>query len=115
MSILTIKKRSDFITSNKEATKIHGRSFIIQKLKRDELNVEPHFGFTATKKIGTAVVRNKIKRRLKSIIRNLLNKKNEYFDLSINYVLICKKEIVMVSYKDLETEIKAKFKTIKTS
>ena len=115
MSILTIKKRSDFISSNKEAKKIHGHSFVIQKLKRNESNVEPHFGFTATKKIGTAVVRNKIKRRLKSIIRNLLNKKNEYFDLSVNYVLICKKEIVRVSYKDLETEIKAKFKIIKTN
>tara|TARA_S200000501_G_C20611574_1_gene650566 strand:- start:258 stop:605 length:348 start_codon:yes stop_codon:yes gene_type:complete len=115
MSILTIKKRSDFISSNKQAEKIHGRSFVIQKLKRNELNVEPHFGFTATKKIGTAVVRNKIKRRLKSIIRNLLNNKNEYFDLSVNYILICKKEIVKVSYKDLQTEIKAKFIIIKTS
>ncbi len=30
----------------------------------------PRFGFTVSKKIGSAVVRNKIKRRLKSIVRD---------------------------------------------
>ena len=43
----------------------------------------PHFGFTITKKIGSAIVRNKIKRRLKSIIRELLKYKDKYFDLSL--------------------------------
>ena len=75
----------------------------------------PHFGFTITKKIGSAIVRNKIKRRLKSIIRELLKYKDKYFDLSFNYILICKKEIVKVSYDDLENELMDKFKSNRVS
>ena len=75
----------------------------------------PHFGFTITKKIGSAIVRNKIKRRLRSIIRELLKYKEKYFDLSFNYILICKKEIVKVSYDDLQNELMDKFKSIRVS
>ena len=35
--------------------------------------------------------------------------KDKYFDLSFNYILICKKEIVKVSYNDLEKELMDKF------
>ena len=75
----------------------------------------PHIGFTITKKNGTAVVRNRIKRRVKSIIRKLLKNKDKYFDLSFNYILICKKEIVKVSYDDLENELMDKFKSNRAS
>ena len=67
------------------------------------------------KKIGSAIVRNKIKRRLKSIIRELLKYKDKYFDLSFNYILICKKEIVKVSYDELENELMDKFKSNRAS
>ena len=75
----------------------------------------PYFGFTITKKIGSAILRNKIKRRLKSIIRELLKYKDKYFDLSSNYILICKKEIVKVSYDDLQNELMDKFKSNRAS
>ena len=115
MTLLTIKKRSEFIRSNKFSKKIYTPHFIIQKLESYEMENIPHFGFTITKKIGSAIVRNKIKRRLKSIIRELLKYKDKYFDLSFNYILICKKEIVRVSYNDLEIEIMDKFKSNKVN
>ena len=111
MTLITIKKRYGFIKSNKFSKKIHTPNFIIQILKSDEVNKVPHFGITITKKIGSAIMRNKIKRRLKSIIRELLKYKDKYFDLSFNYILICKKEIVKVSYDDLENELMDKFKS----
>ena len=109
MTLITIKKRSEFIRSIKFSKKIHTPFLIIQKLESNENDNIPHFGFTITKKIGSAIVRNKIKRRLKSIIRELLKYKDKYFDLSFNYILICKKEIVKVSYNDLEKELMDKF------
>ena len=115
MTLITIKKRYEFIKSNKFSKKINTPNFIIQKLKSDVVNKLPHFGFTVTKKIGSAIIRNKIKRRLKSIIRKLLKSKDKYFDLSFNYILICKKEIVKVSYNDLKNELIDKFKTNKVS
>ena len=115
MTLKTIKKRSEFIRSNKLSKKIHTPNFIIQKLESNTINKVPHFGFTISKKIGSAIVRNKIKRRLKSIIRELLKYKDKYFDLSFNYILICKKEIVKVSYDDLENELMDKFKSNRAS
>ena len=115
MTLITIKKRSEFIRSNNFSKKIHSTNFIIQKLQSNEANKVPNFGFTITKKIGPAIIRNKIKRRLKSIIRGLLKCKDKYFDLSFNYILICKKEIVKVSYDKLENELMDKFKSNRVS
>ena len=115
MTLITIKKRSEFIRSNKFSKKIYSPNFIIQRLESTKNDNIPHFGFTITKKIGTAIVRNKIKRRLKSIIRELLKCNDEYFDLSFNYILICKKEVVKVSYDDLENELMDKFKSNKAT
>ena len=115
MTLITIKKRSEFIRSNKFSKKIYTPNFIIQKLESTDNDNTPHFGFTITKKIGSAILRNKIKRRLKSIIRELLKYRDKYFDLSFNYILICKKEIVNVSYDDLENELMDKFKCNRAS
>ena len=115
MTLITIKKRYEFTRFNKLSKKIHTPNFIIQKLQLNVANKVPHFGFTITKKIGSAIVRNKIKRRLKSIIRELLKYKDKYFDLSFNYILICKKEIVKVSYDDLENELMDNFKSNRVS
>ena len=115
MTLITIKKRSEFIRSNNFSKKIDSQNFIIQKLQSNEVNKVPHFGFTITKKIGPAITRNKIKRRFKSIIRELLKCKHKYFDLSFNYILICKKEIVKVSYNDLKNELMDKFKSNRAS
>ena len=115
MTLITIKKRSEFIRSNKSSKKIYTPNIIIQKLESKKNDNIPYFGFTITKKIGSAIVRNKIKRRLKSIIRELLKCKDKYFDLSFNYILICKKEIVKVSYNDLKNELMGKFKSNRAS
>ena len=115
MTLITIKKRSEFIRSNKFSKKINTPNFIIQKIEINTIDKVPYLGFTITKKIGSAIIRNKIKRRLKSIIRELLKYKDKYFDLSSNYILICKKEIVKVSYDDLQNELMDKFKSNKDS
>ena len=115
MTLVTIKKRYEFKRSNKFSKKIYTSNFIIQKLKSNVINKVPHFGFTITKKIGSAIIRNKIKRRLKSIIRELLKCEDTYFDLGFNYILICKKDIVKVSYNNLENELMDKFKSNKNS
>ena len=115
MILITLKKRTEFIKSHKFSKKIYTSNLIIQKFESNKSNHIPHFGFIITKKIGSAIVRNKIKRRLKSIIRKLLKCKDKYFDLSFNYILICKKEVVKVSYNDLENELMDKFKSNRVS
>ena len=62
-------------------------------------------GISVNKKIGKANVRNKLKRRLREIIR--LNKlPKNYF----NYILLAREGAQNLDYHQLETEIKGLFK-----
>ncbi|MDA8887803.1 ribonuclease P protein component [Hellea sp.] len=55
-------------------------------------------GFTATKKIGNAVVRNKAKRRLKHVARELLP---EHGLKGVDYVFIARNSTASTPYKNL--------------
>ena len=67
-----LKRRSDFLFVR------HGRSqrrraVVVQvRQNRDRAKAEMGIGFTATKKIGNAVIRNRAKRRLREASRDIL-------------------------------------------
>ena len=63
--------------------------------------IKPNFGLAISKKVGNAVLRNKLKRRLRNIIDNnrLLFKNNK------NYIIMIKKEATLASYKELENDL----------
>lgn len=67
-----LKKRKDYVKVARGA-RTPRRGFLLQSLRRaaaDEMaGAEARFGFTVTKKIGNAVVRNRIRRRLKEAVR----------------------------------------------
>ncbi|MGA1862164.1 ribonuclease P protein component [Deferribacter thermophilus] len=66
-------------------------------------------GFIVSKKISKkAVIRNKVKRRLREIFR--LNK----YDLpdTVNLIIVAKKGVEKVSFSDLEDEVRKLFKKI---
>lgn len=65
------------------------------------------YGISVGKKIGNAVVRNKYKRKLKAI----LSKNN--INSSIDYVIIVRKEVLKLSFKEIEKEILQLIKEIK--
>lgn len=46
-------------------------ALLLQALSRDSADGPPRFGFTVTKKTGNAVVRNRIRRRLKEAVRRI--------------------------------------------
>ena len=62
---------------------------------------ETRLGITITKKIGNAVVRNRIKRRIKEIYRKKFFRIKSGYDL----IFIPKKNVVDISYKELESAI----------
>ena len=109
MSIITIKKRQDFILSHQIGTKLNGKYLIFQKRDRKDNSDSIYFGFTVTKKIGIAVIRNKIKRRLKSITMFLVKNKKKYFDNGHNYVLIGKSKIIDAPYCEIKKEMTDNF------
>ena len=105
MQIITIKKRQDFKLSHLKSEKSEGHYIIVQKLKKKENGNRIYFGFTVTKRIGIAVIRNKIKRRLKSIINILYNCKEKYFEDGCNYIFVSKIKIKYIDYCTLKNDI----------
>lgn len=72
MTLQTLKKRSEFLRIRGGRRFAHP-AFVLETKPRvlgEAAAVSgPRFGFTVTKKIGNAVVRNRIRRRLKEAIR----------------------------------------------
>ncbi len=64
-------------------------------------------GYSVSKKIGKANVRNKVKRRLKEIVRNSTFPKNYR-----NYVLMAKEGIENLTFLELQNQVKEIFSKI---
>lgn len=63
-----LKKRKQFVHIAQKGRKIVSSGLILQFIQNktpDALNV----GFTVTKKVGNAVVRNRVRRRLREVVR----------------------------------------------
>jgi ribonuclease P protein component len=69
--LATIKKRADFLAAN-GGRRASTPGFIL--LVRDRKDQDPamRVGFTVTKKIGGAVVRNRMKRRFRALAREIV-------------------------------------------
>ena len=70
-----------------------------------------NISFVAKKKIGNAVKRNKIKRRLKSIINDAIKKISIKFDYS--YLVIAKPSMLNSEFKDIKETLFQDLKKIK--
>lgn len=62
-----LKRRQDFLAAA-AALVCARKGCVVQARVRDDLD-EPRIGFTVTRKLGNAVVRNRIKRRLREAVR----------------------------------------------
>ena len=69
--LITLTKRADFLAAN-AGKRAATPGFIL--LVRDRKNSDPNMrvGFTVTKKIGGAVVRNRMKRRFRALVREVM-------------------------------------------
>ena len=107
MKLVTLKKRRDFVLSNKYGHKTYNRNFILQEYRNPNISEQgPTFGFTATKRIGNAVRRNRAKRRMRALISSLLKQDNILFKEKYSYVLIAKKSILNASFSEMYNQLK---------
>ena len=103
LKINTIKKRSTFIFVKKKGTLVRSNNFNVQMLNDMNLQDIIKVGYTATKRLGNAVKRNKAKRLMREITRKILPK---YGKINFYYVLIAKTSIFETSFLELEKELK---------
>lgn len=91
-----VKKNTDFtrIIQNQKAYKF--KDYII--FLENNTNQLYHFGISVSKKVGNAVTRNKIKRRIKSILDQF------YYKNNFNCIIIVKKSVLKSSYSDMKSD-----------
>jgi ribonuclease P protein component len=92
-----IKKNTDYNRIIKSCKPYKYKDYIIYIEKNNDDIY--HFGFSVSKKIGGAVLRNKIKRQLK----NIIDKKN--YQNGFNCIIMVRKGILDKSFTDMETEL----------
>ena len=96
----TLVKRADFIAASK-AEKFVGNSIIVQARYNASENIR--VGYTASKKVGNAVVRNRAKRRMRAAAMETLA---QYGTAGADYVLIGRaKTTCNVKFEDLKFEL----------
>lgn len=69
--LLTLQKRADYLRAASARRQGTG-GFLLQARARDDGSAAVRVGFTASKKIGNAVLRNRAKRRLRALVREIL-------------------------------------------
>ena len=98
----TIKKRSTFLNVKKNGQFLHSFSFNIQILKDMSLDNNINVGYTATKRLGNAIKRNKAKRIMRELAKKVISK---YGKKNFYYVIIAKNSLLKTTFKNLENEL----------
>ena len=63
-----LKQRADFLAAA-SGIKVPAAAFVLQARKRETMDGPVRVGFTVSKKVGNAVERNRVRRRLREIVR----------------------------------------------
>jgi ribonuclease P protein component len=66
---MRLRRRADFLAVQTDAIKLHGRHVLALAQKRSDPEAGGRLGITVTKKVGNAVVRNRIRRLLREWLR----------------------------------------------
>jgi ribonuclease P protein component len=66
---MRLRRRADYVVVQSEGLKLHGRHVLALARKRSDPALSGRLGLTVTKKVGNAVVRNRIKRMLREWMR----------------------------------------------
>ena len=93
-----IKSHDEFNEIIHKGNKISNKYFVIFEVEQS--NMKPRFGIAVGKKMGNAVMRNKIKRQMRMIIDNNRN----LFKNFHNYIIMVKREYLKLTFNELEKE-----------
>lgn len=96
----TLKKTQQF-QKIYQGKKVYTKYFIIFR-KEDEKN---RYGFVTSKKVGKAVLRNRLRRLLREFVRN----NTDFFNSKFSYIFVVKRNdnLKDLTYKEVYKDLKA--------
>ncbi len=112
MAITIIKKRADFLLAASSGFKFVKSSVVVQSRKREPSYIpesDIRIGFTATKKLGNAVIRNRAKRRMREAAQLLIT---EFGIAGCDYVFIGREPVYKGTYENLLSDMKHALKRL---
>ena len=94
-----VKREKDFKAIFKDGTSFANRKFVVYQLE----NQQNHFrvGLSVSKKLGNAVTRNQIKRRIRHILLNV----REHLADNVDFVVIARKGVEGLDYAEMEKNL----------
>jgi ribonuclease P protein component len=102
-----LRQRADFLAAASGA-RAPTAGFLLQARARDD-DGPARVGFTVSKKVGNAVERNRVRRRLREVVRQLAA---ERMQRSTDYVLIGRRAALHMSFDRLREECLAALKRV---
>jgi ribonuclease P protein component len=100
-----IRKRTEYLAVQGHGRKLASEHFLLFVLQRATPHAaapaEVRGGFTVTRKVGGAVVRNRVKRRLREVFR----RHKGWFPAGSEIVLVARPNAARLGYADVEREI----------
>ena len=109
--IVALKKNEDFksLLKGKKISNKYFTIFFNKLLNKDSNNL--NVSFVTKKKLGNAVKRNKIKRRLKNITNDAI--KNISINCNYSYLVIAKNTVLNDKYTNIKQTLFSDFERIK--
>jgi ribonuclease P protein component len=96
-----VRKRTDYLAVQGRGRRITGQHYMLFVLPRAGGEVEPRFGFTVSRKVGGAVVRNQVKRWLRESCRCM----RDAFPPGVDFVIVARPSAASSGYAPTAQEL----------
>lgn len=109
--LLTLKRRGEFLRL-RGGTRWHTPAFLIETKPRPDSEKHisaPRFGFTVTKAMGPAVVRNRIRRRLKAAVSAVAPANAQ---AGHDYVIVARSPALDRDFADIKKDLEQAFQRV---
>lgn len=111
-AVARLKRRPEFLAVAASRRKWVAPGLILQAARRPEewnLPPAPRIGFTASRKVGIAVARNRARRRLRAAVDQVLPKAGQP---GFDYVLIARTATLTRPFRDLISDLETALKHV---
>jgi ribonuclease P protein component len=105
-----LRRRSDFRAIAQAGARAPAKAFVLQALQRDETG-PTRLGFTVSRQVGNAVERNRVRRRLREMVRG---KPEAAFAPGHDYVLIGRRFALNCPFGDMTRELDGALRRVAT-